>query len=217
MGLESGMTESRMVHPKYLIADARPLGLAGFAATTFVLSAHNAGWAPDTIWIGMAFFYGGLGQFVAGMWQFKRNCTFTATAFSTYGCFWMANGLFHILLLLKLLPPAFETSESVAWFLTSFLIFNTYMCAASLLMPLVEVVVFLMLELTLFTLMVGNFKGQKAGASGSWTMAGGYIGVFTAAAAFYYSMACCINTMMKRPTVFVGKPLIATNDTEEAL
>ncbi|MHB8296694.1 MAG: GPR1/FUN34/YaaH family transporter, partial [Acidimicrobiales bacterium] len=36
------------------IADPGPLGLAGFALTTFVLSAHNAGWAPDIVWIGLA-------------------------------------------------------------------------------------------------------------------------------------------------------------------
>ncbi|MGE5289854.1 MAG: GPR1/FUN34/YaaH family transporter [Micromonosporaceae bacterium] len=44
------------------VADPAALGLAGFALTTFLLSAHNAGWAPDIIWIGPAFFYGGLAQ-----------------------------------------------------------------------------------------------------------------------------------------------------------
>lgn len=202
------MSDTRIVVEKDLIADARPLGLAAFAATTFVLSAHNAGWAPSTVWIGMGFFYGGLGQLLAGMWQFKRNCTFTATAFSTYGCFWMAQGLFNILLLCNLLPPAFDEVEAVGWFLAAFFIFNTYMVLCSLMMPVVEVVVFVLLETTLFTLMVGHLKGQGAGESGSWTMAGGYIGVITAAAAFYYSLACCFNTMARRNVIYVGKPML---------
>ena len=42
------MSEQRAVPP---IADPAALGLAGFALTTFVLSAHNAGWAPDVVWI----------------------------------------------------------------------------------------------------------------------------------------------------------------------
>jgi uncharacterized protein len=61
------------------IADPAPLGLAGFALTTLLLSAHNAGWAPDFIWVGTALFYGGLAQFLAGMWSFRRGNVFTAT------------------------------------------------------------------------------------------------------------------------------------------
>jgi hypothetical protein len=42
-----------------------PSDSPGFALTTFVLSAHNAGWAPDVVWIGLALFYGGVAQFMA--------------------------------------------------------------------------------------------------------------------------------------------------------
>ena len=66
-------------------ADPAPLGLAGFALTTFLLSGHNASWIPDLIWVGPAIFYGGLAQFAAGMWEFRNRNVFGATAFSTYG------------------------------------------------------------------------------------------------------------------------------------
>ncbi len=79
--------ETRPVLP---VADPAPLGLAAFALTTFVLSAHNAGWAPELIFVGLAFFYGGLAQFAAGMWEFKNRNTFGATAFSSYGAFWLS-------------------------------------------------------------------------------------------------------------------------------
>ena len=75
-------------------ADPAPLGLAGFALTTFLLSGHNASWIPDLIWVGPAIFYGGMAQLLAGMWEFRNRNVFGATAFSTYGAFWMGLGLF---------------------------------------------------------------------------------------------------------------------------
>src|SRR6059058_5383908 len=78
-------------------ADPAPLGLAAFALTTFVLSGHNATFIPDIAWVGLALFYGGLIQLLAGMWEFRNRNVFGATAFSTYGGFWMALGIFVVL------------------------------------------------------------------------------------------------------------------------
>src|SRR5579875_3966826 len=78
-------------------ADPAPLGLAGFALTTFLLSGHNASFIPDLIWVGPALFYGGLAQFCAGMWEVRNRNVLGATAFSTYGGFWMGIGIFVIL------------------------------------------------------------------------------------------------------------------------
>ena len=78
------------------IADPAPLGLAAFALTTFLLSAKNADWmthATGNAWLGYAFAYGGLGQLLAGMWEFRNRNVFGATAFSTYGGFWIGLGL----------------------------------------------------------------------------------------------------------------------------
>ncbi|HYK27130.1 MAG TPA: acetate uptake transporter, partial [Streptosporangiaceae bacterium] len=82
------------------IADPAPLGLAAFALTTFLLSAVNAGWAKNTSgadWLGYALAYGGLCQLLAGMWEFRNRNVFGATAFSTYGGFWIGLGLWAIL------------------------------------------------------------------------------------------------------------------------
>src|SRR5690348_15814941 len=66
-------------------ADPGPLGLAGFAGTTFVLSMMNA----DLVSIkgigvvaALAFAYGGLAQLLAGMWEFRTGNTFGAVAFT---------------------------------------------------------------------------------------------------------------------------------------
>src|SRR5438045_9727007 len=74
-------------------ADPAPLGLAAFALTTFVLSGHNATFIPDVIWVGLALFYGGATQLLAGMWEFRNRNVFGATAFSTYGGFWLSLGV----------------------------------------------------------------------------------------------------------------------------
>ena len=64
-------------------ADPAPLGLAGFAMTTFVLSLWNTNVYPQAIaaTLGLAIFYGGIAQLLAGMWEFRRNNTFGALAF----------------------------------------------------------------------------------------------------------------------------------------
>jgi succinate-acetate transporter protein len=47
--------------------------------------------------LGLAFGYGALAQFCAGMWEFKRDNTFGATAFSSYGVFWIAFALLVVI------------------------------------------------------------------------------------------------------------------------
>src|SRR5579871_1588654 len=112
------------------LANPAALGLGGFALTTFVLSTHNAGWAPDLTWLGLGFFYGGLAQFCAGMWEFKAGNTFGATAFSTYGAFWLGVGATVVLVLWGKLALT-DVTTTLAWILVAFAIFNTYMLILS--------------------------------------------------------------------------------------
>ncbi|CEQ39599.1 SPOSA6832_01151 [Sporobolomyces salmonicolor] len=74
-------------------ANPAPLGLSAFALTTFLLSLINVGArgvsVPNVV-VGPALFYGGLGQLLAGMWEFACGNTFGATAFTSYGGFWMS-------------------------------------------------------------------------------------------------------------------------------
>src|SRR5215469_3400867 len=80
-------------------ANPAPLGLCAFALTTFVLSSINAGWFPagaTNVVVGLALFYGGLGQVIAGIWELKSGNTFGATAFTSYGGFWLSFGVILI-------------------------------------------------------------------------------------------------------------------------
>jgi hypothetical protein len=181
------------------IADPAPLGLAAFALTTFLLSTVNAGWAKNTSgadWLGYALAYGGLIQLLAGMWEFRNKNVFGATAFSTYGGFWIGLGLFGLLVH----GPA--GAKDVGWILLAFAIFNTYMLIASTQLNLAVFGVFLTLELTEIFLFIGILGGNSG-----IVKAGGVIGVITAFVAWYTSAAGVINGMKGKPVLPVGGPL----------
>jgi len=192
------------------IADPAPLGLAAFALTTFLLSAFNAGWmttASGLAWLGYAFAYGGLGQLLAGMWEFRNRNVFGATAFSSYGGFWIGLGLYFVLVgrgLLSHLVTASAFSKDVGWILLAFAIFNTYMLIWSTQVNTAVFAVFLTLELTEIILFIGNFSG-----SSGTVKFGGYVGIVTAACAWYASAAGVANGMGGRLSLPVGRPLLA--------
>jgi succinate-acetate transporter protein len=197
-------------------ADPAPLGLAGFALTTFLLSGHNATWIPDLIWVGPAIFYGGLAQFAAGMWEFRNRNVFGATAFSTYGAFWMGLGLFIILGVDTSRWLAGYTggdlTNALAWFLFAFAVFNTYMLIASLRVNTAVFLVFLTLEITEILLVIGFFTASHNVGNATynnWVLhAGGWAGIVTAAVAWYTSAAGVMNGVAGRGVVPVGRPLV---------
>jgi uncharacterized protein len=193
-------------------ADPAPLGLAGFALTTFLLSGHNASFIPDLIWIGPAIFYGGLAQFAAGMWEFRNRNVFGATAFSTYGAFWMGLGLFIILGVdtSKFLAAytGGDLTNALAWFLFAFAVFNTYMLIASMRVSMAVFLVFLTLEITEILLVIGFFNVSHGGTEW-WLHAGGWAGIVTAGVAWYASAAGVWNGVAGRTQLPVGGPLVA--------
>src|SRR5690348_13310744 len=148
--------------PLWMPADPAPLGLAAFALTTFLLSGHNASFIPDAVWIGPALFYGGMAQFAAGMWEFRNRNVFGATAFSTYGGFWMGLGIIVVLAdVSKTFAAALAGSDltnGLAWFLFAFAVFNTYMMIWALRVSTAVFLVFLTLEITEILLVIGFFN-----------------------------------------------------------
>jgi succinate-acetate transporter protein len=192
-------------------ADPAPLGLAAFALTTFLLSGHNASFIPDAVWVGPALFYGGLCQLLAGMWEFRNRNVFGATAFSTYGGFWMGLG---IIVVLADVSKGFAAglagtnlTSGLAWFLLAFAIFNTYMLLHSMRVTVAVFFVFLTLEITEIVLVIGFFN-LSHGGSEWWLHAGGWCGIVTAAVAWYTSSAGVVNAMSPVPVMPVGSPPI---------
>jgi succinate-acetate transporter protein len=193
------------------IADPAPLGLAAFALTTFLLSAANANWmgaATGDSWLGYALAYGGSIQLLAGMWEFRNRNVFGATAFSTYGGFWI--GLF---LWVQFVAPhaasAAAASHDLGWILLAFAIFNTYMLIMSTQLNIAVFGVFLTLEITEIVLFIGNFT-----VNSSVVHIGGVIGVITALVAWYASAAGVANGIGGRITLPVGPALLPARAAE---
>jgi succinate-acetate transporter protein len=188
------------------IADPAPLGLAAFALTTFLLSAANAGWmtkASGDAWLGYAFAYGGIAQLLAGMWEFRNKNVFGATAFSSYGAFWIGLGLWA-----RLVAPTIKVAavanHDLGWILLAFAIFNTYMLLMSTQVNTAVFAVFLTLEVTEVVLFLGAFTN-----SSGLTKTGGIIGIITAVVAWYTSAAGVANGIPGPINLPVGRPLVS--------
>jgi succinate-acetate transporter protein len=188
-------TPLRRVEPTP-VADPAPLGLAAFALTTFLLSVHNAGWTDGgAAWLGFAFAYGGLAQLLAGMWEFRNRNVFGATAFSTYGAFWIGLGLYVLLAEADSANPL----NDLGFILLAFAVFNTYMLLWSTRVTVAVFLVFLTLEATEVVLSIGFFTETQGIVE-----TGGVIGVVTAAVAWYTSAAGVLNGMAGRSLLPVG-------------
>jgi len=183
-------------------ADPGPLGLAGFAMTTFVLSMFNSGLVGaggEPVVLGLALAYGGLAQLLAGMWEFRTGNTFGAVAFTSYGAFWISFWAF-VTFFEKDIPKA-DVGHAVGLYLIAWGIFTAYMFIASLRTTAAIALVFFLLAVTFIVLGIGN-----SGAHEDIVKAGGYIGLATAVAAWYASFAGVTNSTFGR-TVLPVKPL----------
>ncbi|AEG16987.1 hypothetical protein G7K71_07320 [Desulfofundulus sp. TPOSR] len=183
---------------KEAIADPGPLGLACFALTTFCLSLVNAGLVVKeavAVVIALALAYGGTVQILAGMWEFKKNNVFGATAFSSYGAFWVAFGLFELFGTLQIYTIP---KQGVLLFLVGWTIFTFYMWIGSFATNRILVIIFTLLIITFILLDIG-----AAGIHVAHTW-GGYMGIVTALAAWYASAAGILNTLFGRVVLPVG-------------
>ena len=180
--------------PAEAIADPAPLGLAAFALTTFVLSFFNADLVNpggEPVVLGLALAYGGLAQLLAGMWEFKNNNTFGATAFSSFGAFWISLFVFDQFLAGSV--PAAHLGDAVGLYLIGWGIFTTYMLIASLRVSVAVALVFALLAPTFIVLGIGNSAGND-----TIIHIGGWLGIATAIAAWYASFASVTNKTFGR-------------------
>jgi succinate-acetate transporter protein len=183
-------------------ADPGPLGLAGFALTTFVLSMFNSELVSSTgepAVLGLALAYGGIAQLLAGMWEFRTGNTFGAVAFSSFGAFWIS---FFVLVTFNVgdIPEA-DAGHAIGLYLWAWGIFTTYMFVASLRTTGAVALVFFLLAITFILLGIGNSGGNEDIVK--W---GGYVGIATAIAAWYASFAAVTNSTFGR-TVLPVYPL----------
>jgi succinate-acetate transporter protein len=183
-------------------ADPGPLGLAGFAGTTFFLSVVNTnmlGSSVQTIVLGLALFYGGIAQLLAGMWEFVKGNTFGAVAFTSFGAFWMS-----FWYLLNHLPAAAKLPDvlhGVGVYLIVWAVFTAYMTIAATRTSGAILSVFVFLTLAFVALAIGWLSEtpmQFSKNSDAWIHIGGWLGLITALLAWYASFAGVTNATFKR-------------------
>jgi len=181
------------------IANPAPLGLAGFGLTTLVLNIVNTGLIPRES-IGMVLplgiFYGGLAQFAAGMWEFKKGNTFGATAFGSFGAFWMSFATMEILVYQGTLDPV--PPGGIAVFLIAWGIFTGFMSVGTFKINRALQVVFLTLTLLFFLLAIGVYSPAVHRIAG-------VEGIICALSALYACAAIVINTTWNQEVLPLGE------------
>ncbi len=176
-----------------------PLGLLGFGLATILLNIHNAGfYGLNSMVIGMGIFMGGLAQIIAGIQEWKKNNTFGATAFTSYGLFWLA------LVALWLLPSAnlyviTPSKVAIGWFLLMWGLFTSGMFVGTLKLNRALQVVFASLAILFFLLAIGDFTGDK-----TITVIAGFEGIFSGLSAFYTCLALVLNEIYGKKVLPLG-------------
>lgn len=190
----------------YLQPIAAPsiLGLYGFAGATFMVAVHMAGWygGPNTMLYLAPFaaFFGGVAQFLAGMWAFKARDGLATAAHGTWGSFWISFGILNLLVLSgKLAAPPLLSPEMGYWFIVLAAI--TWMCtmaASAENMGLVGVLGVLSIGSTLKAVarLVGNHGIH---------IAAGYAFVISAIIAWWVASAMMFEETYGRPIIALGK------------
>ncbi len=194
------MTTNQPAAKPPAIADPGPLGLAAFALSTFVLSLYNAGILEGgkPVVVGLALFYGGLAQLLAGMWEFRTGNTFGALAFSSYGAFWLAWAAWFVWGTHQVADPT-HNGQAIGVFLIAWGLFTAYMTVAATRTTTAILTVFVLLTATFLLLGIGDFAGNETIAK-----LGGFVGLATALAAWYGSCAGVVNSTFGKTVLPVG-------------
>ncbi|MBN2645085.1 MAG: acetate uptake transporter [Desulfuromonadaceae bacterium] len=179
-------------------ANPAPLGLLGFGMTTVLLNLHNAGFFPlDAMILAMGVFYGGIGQIIVGIMEWKKNNTFGATAFTSYGLFWLT--LVALILLPKTGMVAASSPFAMGFYLTVWGMFTAVLFLGTFRLNRALQVVFGSLTILFFLLAAGDFSGIHG-----VKVIAGYEGIFCGLSAIYTGLAQVMNEVFNRQVAPLG-------------
>jgi succinate-acetate transporter protein len=184
-------------------ANPAPLGLAAFGVTTTVLSVVNAGLlSADAVSavVPLAFAFGGVVQFLAGMLEFRNGNTFGTVAFTSYGAFWWWYALLSWAVGAGWMKQPGADGVGVA--LLAWGLFTFYMWIATFRLNTTLWIVFLLAWVTIFLL-----AGGALGLGTPLTKWGGWSGLFCGLGAQYGSFAEIMNATCGKVVISLGPPL----------
>jgi uncharacterized protein len=180
-------------------ANPAPLGLLGFGMTTVLLNLHNAGFYElNSMVLAMGICYGGAAQIIAGIMEWRKGNTFAATAFISYGFFWLS--LVTLIVLAKLGWGAPSDEKAMAAYLAMWGLFTAVMFLGTLRLNRALQVVFGSLAILFFLLAIGDFTGASVG----FKHATGYEGIFCGFSAIYAGLAQVLNELFSKTVLPLG-------------
>ena len=168
-------------------ANPAPLGLLGFGMATVLLNLHNAGFFPlSAMILAMGIFYGGIAQVIAGIMEWKKNNTFGATAFTSYGLFWLS--LVALLVMPVLGWAKAAEASAMAAYLFMWGLFTAVMFFGTLKMNRALQFVFASLAVLFFLLALADAFGNAL-----IKQIAGYEGIICGLSAIYTALALVLN------------------------
>jgi uncharacterized protein len=201
-GNVSTQREKQLTFTEIIIKDTTanpaPLGLLGFGMSTVLLNLKNAGIVEMSAMIlAMGLFYGGLGQIIAGIMEWKKANSFGTTAFVSYGLFWLS-------LVGLLVFPTFgwgsaPSKESMAAYLVMWGVFTSVMFVGTLKGTRALQFVFGSLAVLFFLLAAGDATGNAAIG-----VFAGYEGIICGVSAMYTGLAQVLNETYGRTVLPLG-------------
>jgi succinate-acetate transporter protein len=192
------MNES-IIQIKDTTGNPAPLGLLGFGMTTVLLNLHNAGFYElNSMVLAMGICYGGLAQIIAGIMEWRKSNTFAATAFVSYGLFWLS--LVTLIVLTKLGWGAASSDTAMAAYLAMWGLFTAVMFIGTLRLHRAGQIIFGSLTILFFMLAIGDFIGAGA----AFRHATGYEGIFCGFSAIYAGLAQVLNELFGKTVLPLG-------------
>jgi succinate-acetate transporter protein len=163
-----------------------------------LLNFHNAGFFPlDSMILGMGIFYGGLGQIIVGCMEWKKNNTFGATAFTSYGLFWLTLVALVVIPKTGVVPK--PTPLSFAIYLAMWGFFTGVMFIGTLRLSKALQVVFFLLTVLFFMLAVVKYTGNE-----ELEVIAGFEGILCGFSAVYTGLAMILNEVYGKVVLPLG-------------
>ncbi len=186
-------------HASDTTGNPAPLGLLGFGMTTVLLNLHNVGLFPlDSMVLAMGIFYGGIGQIMVGIMEWKKNNTFGATAFTSYGLFWLS--LVAMIIMPKTGWGQAPQASAMTAYLTMWGLFTAVLFLGTFRLSRALQFVFGSLMVLFFLLAMGY-----ATANPTLKLIAGYEGIVCGLAATYTGLAQVLNEVYGRTMAPLGE------------
>jgi uncharacterized protein len=190
------------------IAAPSILGLAGFAGATFMVASIQAKWWGTPLDLRavapFCMLFGGVAQFMAGMWAYRARDAVATLAHGTWGSFWIGFGILQILQATGTLPTPAPTAPDLGfgiWFVA--LAFCTWAAAFGALAENIGLFAVLSTLATGSTLTAAGLI--SGGFNSGWTTVGGWLFVFSAGFAVYTVLAMTLMSVTGRAILPTGE------------